>query len=162
MDLSPCPSIDWNDIKYVDKNKYKRTQKYLKEKDILIQSVAHSKSYIADKVSILDNIPTTIDKVLALSKFIVVRPDKSKIDPIYLYVYLSSKLGREQFKHFIRGMTAEIYEFDIQNILVLLPPKDRQQAIVKKYLENTKTFFELNQKVHEIKNSLDKIEEDLI
>jgi len=56
-------------------------------------------------------------------------------------VYLSSSFGREQFKHFIRGMTAEIYEFDLRNVLVAVPSESKQKAIAKKYLENVKKLF---------------------
>jgi restriction endonuclease S subunit len=146
----------------VDQEKYQNSKKFVQKDDILIQSVAHTKEYIADKMAILDDIPRGIKKILALSKFIIARPDPSKVDPVYLFVYLSSKLGREQFKHFIRGMTAEIYEFDIRNILVVLPSPMKQKKIARKYLENIKKYFVLDNEVATIKNALDTVEQDLL
>jgi type I restriction enzyme M protein len=154
--------VNWATIEYVDQEKYQNSKKFVQKDDILIQSVAHTKEYIADKMAILDDIPRGIKKILALSKFIIARPDPSKVDPVYLFVYLSSKLGREQFKHFIRGMTAEIYEFDIRNILVVLPSPMKQKKIARKYLENIKKYFVLDNEVATIKNALDTVEQDLL
>ena len=154
--------VNWATVEYVDRKKYQDSQKFVQKDDILIQSVAHTKEYIADKMAILDYLPRDLGKVLALSKFLILRPDPQKVEPIYLFIYLSSKLGREQFKHFIRGMTAEIYEFDIRNILVALPSSTKQKKIIKKYLENTKRYFQLRNEVTTVKNLLDTLERDLL
>lgn len=153
--------ISWEKIQYVDEEKYKNSKKFLKQNDILIQSVAHTKEYIADKITILDEIPKGYDKILALSKFIVVRPNPKKIDPIYLLVYLSSSFGREQFKHFIRGMTAEIYEFDLRNVLVAIPTISKQKAIAKKYSENIKKYFDDEKGMMTTKDILKNIEKEI-
>lgn len=154
--------VNWTTIKYVDHKKYQNSNKFVQRHDILIQSVAHTKEYIADKMAILDEIPMGVEKILALSKFIIIRPDLNKVDPSYLFVYLSSKLGREQFKHFIRGMTAEIYEFDIRNILVVLPPQAKQKKIVQKYSDNVKKYFDLENEISTIRNLLNTVELDLL
>jgi type I restriction enzyme M protein len=153
--------ISWGKIQYVDEEKYKNSKKFLKQNDILIQSVAHTKEYIADKITILDEIPKGYDKILALSKFIVVRPNPKKIDPIYLLVYLSSSFGREQFKHFIRGMTAEIYEFDLRNVLVAIPTISKQKVIAKKYSENIKKYFDDEKGMMTTKDILSNIEKEI-
>jgi hypothetical protein len=59
-------------------------------------------------------------------------------------------------------MTAEIYEFDIRNILVILPTLVKQKKIAQTYLENTKNFFELTDEVASVKNSLNNIEQDIL
>jgi len=99
---------------------------------------------------------------LALSKFLIVRPNVSKIDPVYLFVYLSSDYGRKQFKHFIRGMTAEIYEFDIKNIFVITPPKPEQKRIVKDFLKEVQDYFKFREELRITKENLDTIGENII
>ena len=153
--------INWAKIQYVDEEKYKTSKKFLEQNDILIQSVAHTKEYIADKIAILDEIPKGYEKILALSKFIVVRPNPKKIDPVYLMVYLSSGFGREQFKHFIRGMTAEIYEFDLRNVLIVVPSINKQKDIAKKYLGNIKKYFEIEKEILATKDILSNIEKEI-
>src|SRR3989344_4317132 len=153
--------INWAEIQYVDEQKYKNSKKFIQQNDILIQSVAHTKEYIADKITILDEIPKEYDKILALSKFIVVRPNPKKIDPIYLLVYLSSSFGREQFKHFIRGMTAEIYEFDLRNVLVAIPTISKQKAVAKKYSDNIKKYFNDEKEMMITKDILRNIEKEI-
>jgi len=153
--------IDWNTVEYVDELKYNDSKKILHRNDILIQSVAHTKEYIVDKIAILDNIPKEIKNILALSKFLVIRPDTSKINPYYLLVYLSSNFGRNQFKHFIRGMTAEVYEFDIKNILVIVPPEKEQEEIANTFIGNIKKVMELKKQVTDTTEILNKIEDEI-
>ena len=153
--------VNWPTIQFVNEQKYKNSKKFLQQNDILIQSVAHSKAYIADKMTMLDKVPKGYDKILALSKFIIIRPNPKEIDPTYLLVYLSSSFGREQFKHFIRGMTAEIYKFDIRNVLVVVPSTDKQKALAKKYMEGTREFFELEELLASAKDRLDAIEQEI-
>lgn len=146
--------IDWSKVSYVNKTKYSNSNKRLEKSDILIQSVAHSKDYIGDKVAIVDNIPSDVNKVLALSKFLCVRPNISEINPYYLFLYLSSDFGQLQYKHYIRGMTAEIYEFDVKNILVILPPKDLQDSIANQFLKSFNDFLELHEQLSKKKQEL--------
>ena len=152
--------IDWSKISFL-KKKYAKSNKILKRHDILIQSVAHSKDYIGDKVAIVDNFPSEYGKILALSKFLVARPDESKVNPNYLYIYLASKFGQIQYKHYIRGMTAEIYEFDIKNIWIILPPKNIQNKIAENFIntlnEIIKLESNLNQKKIELKRCLNEV-----
>jgi type I restriction enzyme M protein len=149
--------INWFNIQFVNENKYKNSKKLIQLNDILIQSVAHTKEYIGDKIAIVDKIPKEFKSLLALSKFLIVRPDASKIDPLYLFVYLSSDYGRKQFKHFIRGMTAEIYEFDIKNVLVIIPPKQEQKRIAKEFLEEIKDYFKFKDELLKTKEKLDNL-----
>jgi type I restriction enzyme M protein len=149
--------INWFAIQFVDGKKYKASKKFVKLNDILIQSVAHTKEYIGDKIAIVNNIPKEFKSLLALSKFLIVRPDISKIDPLYLFVYLSSDYGRKQFKHFIRGMTAEIYEFDIKNVLVIVPPKPEQKRIAKEFVKVIKDYFKFREEIRTTKENLDSL-----
>ena len=153
--------INWSSIQFVNKKKYKNSKKFLQKNDILLQSVAHTKEYIGDKITILDDFPKEYKEILALSKFLVIRPDSKKINPYYLFVYLSSDFGRKQFKHFIRGMTAEIYEFDIKNVLVLVPPEKQQERIAQQFLSNREKYLKLRKEIIDAKKSLDDLEKEI-
>jgi type I restriction enzyme M protein len=123
--------VDWNNIdSFVTLEEYvKRIDKQLVVNDILIQSVAHTRAYIADKIAIIDEMPKIYNgKAIALGKFLVVRIKNSiDVDPVYLTMFLASPQGKIQLKHFVRGMTAEIYERDIKEILVPLPKPEIQK-----------------------------------
>lgn len=151
--------IAWEKVEYLDDEKYGNSQKFLLENDVLIQSVAHSKSYIADKVARVDRKLDYDTKALALSKFIVVRPNTIRIDPVYLYIYLSSIYARIQYDHFIRGMTAEIYEFDIKNVWVLVPTREKQKEIVDRYQNLLSKYYELKRQTDDAISSLKTIAE---
>ena len=128
--------IEWHKVTCVNYEKYKNSPKMLKQYDILIQSVAHTKDYIGDKVTIVDQIPEGIDKLLALGKFLVIRPDPALVNPYYLFLFLASPYAQLQYKHYTRGMTAEIYEFDIKYLWIILPKDRRLQDRVSEQLSH--------------------------
>ncbi|RLI77962.1 hypothetical protein DRP04_10650 [Archaeoglobales archaeon] len=146
--------IDWQKLSYVSRDKYGKSKKFLQKYDILVQSVAHSKDYIGDKVAIVDNALVDTRPTLALSKFLIVRPNPKKVNPYYLFLYLSSEYGQRQFKHYIRGMTAEIYEFDLKNLLVIVPPKDEQDRIAENFLKTLAEIFKLKDELRLCKEKL--------
>ncbi|WP_052696209.1 N-6 DNA methylase [Palaeococcus ferrophilus] len=146
--------IEWDKVSFVNRSKYRNSKKFLQKYDILLQSVAHSKRYIGDKIAIISEIPEKYKKVLALSKFLILRPDINKVDPYYLYLYLLSEFGQIQIKHYIRGMSAEIYKFDIENLLVVLPPRSTQEEIASKFLE---TIDEVHRLEYELENKKDQL-----
>lgn len=59
-------------------------------------------------------------------------------------------------------MTAEIYEFDIKNIFIIVPPKLEQKKIAKEFLKEVKDYFKFTEEVKKTKENLDKIGENLI
>lgn len=154
--------INWNKVEFVDEQRFGQSPKVLFENDVLIQSVAHSKKYIADKVARVDIKLDGYARVLALSKFIIVRPDPERIDPVYLYIYLTSEFARIQYNHFIRGMTAEIYGFDLEHLLVVVPSRAKQERIVERYRQLVHDFHELQRRAADTKATLDEIGNDLL
>jgi len=146
--------IDWSDIDFVRKKKKYAKKKFIQPYDILVQSVAHTKDYIGDKMAIVEEIPEHFNKVLALSKFLVIRPDLNQVNPFFLFLYLTSPLGREQLKHFIRGMTAEIYEFDVKNLYIAKPTKEVQEEIAQRFHSLMKKYKQTQQKLKEIKSDI--------
>ena len=125
--------INWDRISsFVTINEYnKRKDKQLVINDILVQSVAHSRGYIADKITLVDTIPDCHNGMgVALGKFLIIRIKKNvDVDPMYLAMFLTSPQGKIQLKHYVRGMSAEIYDRDIKEVLVPLPKYDSQKTI---------------------------------
>jgi len=119
--------IDWKKVGLVSPAKYDNSSKMIMVHDILVQSVAHNKNYIGDKVAIVDKMPTTIHKLLPLSKFLVIRPNNELVAPYYLFLFLASSYSQVQYRHYVMGMTAEIYEFDLKNLWVILPKSRKAQ-----------------------------------
>ena len=148
--------IDWEGVNYVSKNKFKKSIP-LNQNDILVQSVAHIRKYIGDKVSLVENIPPDFHKVLALNKFLIVRPDVEKVNPKYLALYLASNHAQIQYDHYVRGMSAQIYKEDIQHLLVKLPSMAEQERIATKYDNLISERVGLVSKLDKIKNSMDGI-----
>ena len=152
--------VDWDSVdSFLDESECDcHTDKRLMTGDILVQSVAHTRAYIADKVAIIDHVPSSFnDKVLPLGKFLVVRPDNTKVNPQYLAMFLSSPLGKVQLVHFVRGMTAEIYEIDVRDTLVVLPRRDVQDEVENRVNAIKKDFMELQSRLDGLKLELSKM-----
>jgi type I restriction enzyme, S subunit len=63
-------------------------------------------------------------------------PDQAKIDPGYLYAFLSSDYGYEQVRRFRHGSVIdEVNDAQIKQIFVALPSRDEQTAIGNKVRE---------------------------
>ena len=139
--------INWQNVKYVDKQKFLSKKKVLKINDILVQSVAHIKNYIADKIAIVDQLDS--DHVLALSKFLIIRPDVKKVNPRYLMLYFASDFGKIQINRMVRGMSAQIYDFDFSNLIVVLPNRSEQDKMVLQYEQ---LLFDRGKAVSDLKN----------
>ena len=58
-------------------------------------------------------------------------------------------------------MTAEIYEFDLRNVLIIVPPINKQKDIAKKYLGNIKKYFEIEKEIIATKDILSNIEKEI-
>jgi type I restriction enzyme M protein len=154
--------IEWSTVQFVADKGQRKADKYLRKNDILIQSVAHTKDYIGDKIAIVEDIPFGDGKALALSKFLIVRPNPELVDPTYLLVFLSSRFAREQLRHFIRGMTAEIYEFDLRSLLVSLPSAAEQKRIAELHRSRLARCESLSKEIAEARRTLEGLEDQVV
>lgn len=80
---------------------------------------------------------------------------KASVNPMYLYLYLSSSVGRQALSRLIKGATIpHVSAKDLQILPVVLPDLSRQAQIVAQALEIKKTTSTLEALVSEAKQSL--------
>ena len=149
--------INWDEISdYVPSATWERQNtKKLQINDILVQCVAHTAAYIGDKITIIDTLPED-GKALALNKFLIIRPNQIEVSPAYLVQFLASKYGRLQMARYNRGMTAQIYEQDVKEFIIYVPPEAVQDRFDSEYKRLVAQVRELDSKYLEILNELDK------
>jgi hypothetical protein len=126
----------------------------LRDVGILRQGVFSPESRLAvnrtgSKVSWLDGEMELIEK-----NNIFLEP-KTTVNPMYLYLYLSSSLGKQALSRFIKGAAIpHVSATDLQNLPVVLPDLSRQAQIVAQALEIKKTASTLGALVAEANQSL--------
>lgn len=151
--------INWDEISdFVSLQIWERQEsKQLQINDILVQCVAHTASYIGDKITLVDELP--IDgKALALNKFLIIRPDSNKISPEYLLQFLASRYGRLQMARYNRGMTAQIYEQDVRDFIIYVPPEPIQHRIRDQYRDLARQIHALDNAYIDILDRLDNFD----
>ena len=80
---------------------------------------------------------------------------KSSVNPMYLYLYLSSSVGKHALSRLIKGATIpHVSAKDLQTLPVVPPDLPRQAQIVSQALEIRKTASTLEALVAEAKQSL--------
>lgn len=151
--------IQWDDIKDKVSLELWEAQgtKQLGVGDILIQCVAHKPEYIGDKIALVDSLPEE-GKALALNKFLIIRPNPEQMEPEYLAQYLASEHGRLQMARYNRGMTAQIYEQDVRDFIVYLPPQQPRQAIVHQFRQVVDEIRNIEARYKELLDSLDSFQ----
>jgi len=133
--------INWNKVERVKKDFYERNKsKIVQEGDIILTSSAHNPEYIGRKIDLIKNIPKDFDKVMFVGEVMVIRPDKNKIIPEYLYYYLKSEFGRLQIRREITGQTAHLYSEEVEEIKVIFPQdKKIQEKIINPIKKDIET-----------------------
>ena len=80
---------------------------------------------------------------------------QSSVNPMYLYLYLSSSVGKLSLSRLVKGATIpHVSAKDLQALPVILPDLSRQAQIVAQALEIRKTASTLDALVAEAKQSL--------
>lgn len=128
-------NLDLSDIalRYIDNRKINALQ--LHKNDMLIEKSGGSPAQPVGRIAIIDKLPE--DKPVIFSNFLqkaVVNADV--IDPGYLYSYLKT-LYHRGYMEFIQNQTTGIKNLlidDFFDIEVLVPEKEKQLAIGRKYL----------------------------
>jgi restriction endonuclease S subunit len=58
-------------------------------------------------------------------------------------------------------MTAEVYEFDIKNILVIVPPEKKQEEIANTFIRNREKIMGLKKQLTDTIEILNKLENEI-
>ena len=90
----------------------------------------------------------------------IIRSDGQRCNPIYLALYLNSKLGQMQTERWLSGSSGqiEIYPADIARFVVYLPSKDFQQRIADLVIQS----WEARQKARQLLEEAKRKVEDLV
>ena len=134
-------------LKYIDK----KMNHYILEKDDLIIS-CKGRTF---KTAVID-IPYNETYVFTGS-LIVIRCDKSVIDPTFLKIFLDSDHGIESLKRIQTGTTVlSLNPAKMQDLLVPLPTFSRQLLISEQYKYKENSLREIQEMYDEVKNQIDK------
>ncbi len=119
---------DRNFISRSELDKRSERDLMLKEGDILLTSSAHSSTYIAKKVDIVESVPDWVGGVASfVGEVMLIRPNRKLVDPYVLLAYLRSPDTMQQIQRLVRGQTAHLYADDILELAIpssLLNPSD--------------------------------------
>ena len=150
-------SIDDNKIKYDfidDKTNKKFPKTVLKENDLVIavRGATIGKTALIEKKFEGSNINANLIRVSL---------DKSRILPLYFWIYLRSKVGQGLFLRNVSNTAKETITVPhIKNIDIVLPPYDIQEKIVyefKKYQQNITSYENV---IQELKKKSEKFLEE--
>ncbi len=85
-------------------------------------------------------------------------------DPFYISLFLRTSLGRLQFQSMITETAYPVIsDEDVENIIILFPPIEKQRELVKEYHNSVENFFvKLNEAYSSITNSRQNIETTLL
>jgi hypothetical protein len=93
------------------------TTKLLELGDIALTAAAHHPRYIGAKVDVVDVIPNQYgDRVMPCAEVLVIRPDRAKINPAALLLWLRSDEGRAALQACVTGQTAHLYPDEVAQI----------------------------------------------
>lgn len=136
-----------DDLPYIDEVD-KREQRYLvRDDDVVLGKMRPFKAAVAHVAKDED--------ILAGGNLYILRPDTSKILPLYLRLFFESDLGAAQLEAHATGTTipsVPVSAFD--EILVPLPALEEQQRIVDKCEELTKRAQMYERKAREVRDQI--------
>lgn len=116
--------IDLNKISYtINKQAYS-----VHKGDIFILSAAHQAEYIAKQISYLSDMPAP--NTSFVGELLCIRSQKS-VNSMYLYSLLSTTLYKTLLNREKRGQTSHLYSQDVKQILVPIPPIEKQNDIAE-------------------------------
>lgn len=141
-------TIAKNDLQHINAPKGKYDRYLIKNEDILITARGTK-----TKVTIAD-----IDKdenIIATGNLIVIRVDKNVINPIYLYMFLTSVFGEKALESIKVGTV--IMSINPKNVKSLKMPfisKQEQDILAQKYLAKRDNLEILKERMVKLKNQL--------
>lgn len=125
-DVGPNGCFSGTFDNYVDSTfASKYPAKWIKKSDTLILNAAHNASHVASKVYLAEN---QVARSLAVGEWTIIRPNPARIEPGFIYWWLSSAVGGTLLRRAVTGL--HLYPRDVAAMPVPLPPLDEQRRIV--------------------------------
>ncbi len=108
------------------------------------------------KVGVVDFEPK--ERIIVTGGMIIIRPNKEKLNPIYLKAFLDSELGQQELRMIQKGsIIVSINAKDLSNIDVPYLDIKNQEQIANSYQNNVSSLIALKEEVREIENKLKNI-----
>ena len=105
------------------------------------------------KVGVIDFNPT--EKIIVTGGMIIVRPDLTKINPIYLKVFLDSDPGRSALKMIQKGSAiVSIGSNDLAEVMIPLIDKSKQDLIANKFNNKVTNLIAFKKEIEQIEKSI--------
>lgn len=146
INLSSLNHINYKDTKF---DKYA-----IRNGDVIVTSKSSKV-----KVGVVDFEPK--EKIIVTGGMIIVRPNKDKLNPIYLKSFLDSELGQQELRMIQRGsVIVSINAKDLSNIDVPYLEMAKQEQIANRYRNNVSSLIALQEETKEIENKLKNIFEE--
>jgi len=103
-------------------------------------------------------VPKDIGEANICNDIVKIRVDKSKIDPYYVFAYLSSELGQMQIRSRISGSTNEhLSPLAIEDLDIPIPSEDKWKNIAKLYKEGLDHLYIVDKNCSKGRNELQNI-----
>lgn len=100
----------------------------VQKNDIFILSAAHQAEYIAKQICYLSALPKP--NTSFVGELLCIRANSS-VNPMYLYSLLSTSIYKTLLNREKRGQTSHLYSQDLKQIVVPIPPIDKQNIIAE-------------------------------
>jgi type I restriction enzyme S subunit len=114
-------------LEKVDYCKKKQTKK-VEQNDIFILAAAHQADYVGKQIKMLNNQPEKDTSFVG--ELLCVRSNE-KSNPMFLFNCLQTNLYKQLINREKRGQTSHIYPSDIKNIMIPVPPIEKQNEIAE-------------------------------
>ncbi len=103
-------------------------------------------------------VPKDIGEANICNDIVKIRVDKNKIDPYYVFAYLSSELGQMQIRSRISGSTNEhLSPLAIEDLDIPIPSEDKWKNIAKLYKEGLDHLYIVDKNCSKGRNELQNI-----
>lgn len=98
------------------------------------------------------------ERVLCSGNFYIIRPDRSKVDPVYLKLFLDSQLGQSQLRRISTGaVVLTIPIKDLKDLQVPLVPMEEQHEIAEHYANLTNEIALYRRRIERTRGKIDEL-----
>lgn len=150
--------FDMSSVRYLDTSDEQSWQdyRYLQDGDVLLTSTGDGTLGRANVWTSENRKDYVVDGHVT-----ILRSDKSKVTPKYLYYFLRSPYGQDQIFRYERGATGqtELYKGYIIDIEVIIPPLDEQERIVEAVEERLGRVERLDKSVENVGRLADEYQD---
>lgn len=126
--------IDYENLDAIDEDERKVANYILREGDVLLPGRGTS---MRTSVFRIQDFPC-----IAHSNVIVIRPDKKKLDSVYLKVFLDSPIGNKVINGAQQGTTTMNISYkDLAAIEIPVPPMAEQKTVAEEYMKELRKYM---------------------